>query len=83
MHSITPMELLPIYRDTHELTVEHFLHFQAVLHIALQGGDMRERVSALKVLLAFCTANSEGQQALVSGMHLPKPQGPRSAGLLI
>ncbi|KAL3135480.1 hypothetical protein ABBQ38_005960 [Trebouxia sp. C0009 RCD-2024] len=53
---------------------------QAVLHIALQGGDMRERVSALKVLLAFCTANSEGQQALVSGMHLPKPQGPRSAG---
>ncbi|KAL3158641.1 hypothetical protein ABBQ32_011389 [Trebouxia sp. C0010 RCD-2024] len=54
---------------------------QAVLHIALQGGDMRERVGALKVLLAFSTANPEGQQALVNGMHLPKSQRPRSAGL--
>lgn len=52
---------------------------QAVLHIALQGADMRERVGALKVLLAFCIANTEGQQALINSMRLPSTQGGSSS----
>lgn len=56
-----------------------------VLRIALHGQDMKERIGALKVLLAFCIANTEGQQALVASISLQttkgRPQPGLSAGL--
>ena len=55
---------------------------QVVLHITLQSPDMRERVGALKVLLAFCTANQEGQHALVSSLPMLQAKGNQPAGLL-
>ena len=45
--------------------------------------DTRERIGALKVLLAYCTANPEGQQALTTGMHLPQSKGSQPSGLQI
>ena len=47
---------------------------QVILHIALHSADMRERIGAMKVLQAFCTANTEGQQVLISTITMPSPQ---------
>ena len=47
------------------------LVLQVVLRIVLHGRDIRERIGALKVLQAFCVANKEGQQALISTITLP------------
>ena len=50
--------------------------------MVLQGRDLRERVGGLKVFLAFCVANAEGQQALISGMRLPEPKEGQPIGML-
>ena len=65
------------------ISADSFCSAQAVLHTVLQGHDARERIGALKVLLAFCVANSEGQQALISGTHLSESKGSQATGLLI
>lgn len=52
-----------------------------VLRIALHGNDTKERIGALKVMLAFCIANREGQQALVSTMPLPGTNASQQPGL--
>ena len=53
---------------------------QVVLRIVLHGRDIRERIGALKVLQAFCVANSEGQQALITTVTLPSTKPLQTTG---
>ena len=55
---------------------------QVVLRIVLHGRDIRERIGALKVLQAFCVANSEGQQALITTVTLPSTKPQQTTGEL-
>ena len=52
-----------------------------VLRIILKGQDTRAQIGALKVVSAFCVANREGQQALLSTIPL-RHLGIAQAGLL-